>query len=169
MPPVEKQTCLLRVSACDVEFSVELEADADGVTLCRLVHGADEQVAPEGAPGSPHLVAACRQLREYFGGKRTAFDVPLSVKGTDFQEQVWKAAAQIPYGQTRSYWWIAVRIGNPHAMRAVGGALGANPVPLFIPCHRVVRQDGALGGFAGGIEWKQILLKLESENVSRRD
>jgi methylated-DNA-[protein]-cysteine S-methyltransferase len=151
--------CVLGARCGERAFAVELEANDEGLTGCRLLPADDvDSAAPE---GNPHLAEACRQLREYFAGERTSFDVPLSTSGTDFQEQVWEAARQIPHGQTRSYWWIAVRIGNPHAMRAVGGALGANPLPIFTPCHRVLRQDGALGGFTGGIEWKQMLLALE--------
>lgn len=111
-------------------------------------------------PDSP-LGRAIRQLEAYASGKSVKFDVPLRPAGTPFQQAVWKAAVQIPWGQTRSYWWIAVRMGDPLKARAVGGALGANPLPVFIPCHRVLRQDGGLGGFSGGLDWKEALLRLE--------
>lgn len=80
---------------------------------------------------------------------------------TPFQRRVWRATCQIPRGQTRTYWWVAVRAGDPRAVRAVGQALGANPLPLVVPCHRVVRTDGTLGGFTGGLEMKRRLLELE--------
>lgn len=102
------------------------------------------------------------QLSEYFAGTRREFEIPLAPEQpTSFQQQVWDAARVIPFGQTRSYWWIAVHIGNPYATRAVGNALGANPLLLFVPCHRVVQHDGGLGGFSCGIEWKRILLQHE--------
>lgn len=148
------------------QLHIQLEASEDGLTECRLL-GDTPEAAEESSwqdaddAARAHLRRAREQLLEYFAGTRTVFDVPLAPEGTPFQSDVWKACSQIPYGQTRSYWWIAVRIGNPHAMRAVGGALGANPLPLFIPCHRVVRQDGKLGGFTCGIEWKKALLALE--------
>jgi methylated-DNA-[protein]-cysteine S-methyltransferase len=146
---------------------IRLEASDAGVTRCELLPDeVDVQAEPvgEGAAAS-HVRTTVQQLREYFARQRQRFDLKLAPAGTDFQKQVWKAARQIPFGQTRSYWWIAVRIGNPHAMRAVGSALGANPLLLFVPCHRVLRQDGALGGFACGIAWKQKLLKHEGFNV----
>ncbi|MCX7020251.1 MAG: methylated-DNA--[protein]-cysteine S-methyltransferase [bacterium] len=87
--------------------------------------------------------------------------------GTPFQLRVWAVAGQIPYGQTRSYWWIAMRMGDPYAARAVGGALGANPLLLFTPCHRVVRSDGQLGGFSSGIEWKRIFIEHEHAMMSK--
>jgi len=108
------------------------------------------------------LDAAERQIVEYLAGKRTAFDVPLATpQATDFMRAVWRACSAIPYGQTQPYRWIAQRIGRPKASRAVGTALGANPLPLLVPCHRVVRGDGSLGGFGGGLDLKQRLLKLE--------
>lgn len=110
----------------------------------------------------PHLGKGVEQLTAYFAGQRKQFDLSLDYSDrTPFQQEVWKAALQIPYGQTRSYWWVAVRAGNPLAARAVGGALGANPLPLFIPCHRVVRTDGSVGGFTGGVDIKRVLLQLE--------
>jgi O-6-methylguanine DNA methyltransferase len=82
-------------------------------------------------------------------------------RSTPFQRACWQAAQQIPWGQTRSYWWVAVRAGDPHSARAVGQAMGANPIPLVVPCHRVVRSDGSLGGFGGGQELKRRLLEIE--------
>lgn len=150
--------------------SVSLAASASGLVSCDLVEIGVKAVGRGSdvpAAGNPHLKAAVTQLREYFAGERRKFDVPLDASGTPFQQKVWKAARVIPFGQTRSYWWIAVRLGDPHAMRAVGGALGANPIPLFIPCHRVLRSDGALGGFSAGLEWKRLLLDHESASTEK--
>jgi len=102
------------------------------------------------------------QLHEYFRGERRDFDLPLAPRGTEFQQDVWRALQRIPYGATRSYSDIAREIGRPAAVRAVGAANGANPIPIVIPCHRVVGSNGSLTGFGGGIETKRWLLALES-------
>jgi methylated-DNA-[protein]-cysteine S-methyltransferase len=107
------------------------------------------------------LQACATQLREYFAGRRTRFDLPLAPRGTDFQRAVWKALKAIPYGELRSYAEIARAIGKPRAVRAVGAANGRNPLPIVVPCHRVVGSDGSLTGFAGGLEIKRRLLVLE--------
>jgi AraC family transcriptional regulator of adaptative response/methylated-DNA-[protein]-cysteine methyltransferase len=113
-------------------------------------------------PGSnTHIEQVEAELAEYFAGKRTDFGVTLVVPGTDFQKQVWDSLGQIPYGETRSYEEIARAIDNPKAMRAVGRANGANRIPIVIPCHRVVRADGSLGGYGGELWRKRFLLKLE--------
>jgi methylated-DNA-[protein]-cysteine S-methyltransferase len=104
---------------------------------------------------------ALRQLREYFAGKRAGFDLPLAPAGTAFQRSVWRQLQEIPYGETISYGELARRVGNPKASRAVGSANGANPLPIVIPCHRVIAGDGTLGGFGGGLLTKQTLLALE--------
>lgn len=103
-------------------------------------------------------------LDAYFAGLKSRFDWPLDLKqGTAFQQKVWRALGTIPYGETRSYQWLAKKIGHPQAVRAVGSANKANPFPLVLPCHRVVRTDGQLGGYASGIALKQALLALESK------
>ncbi len=108
-------------------------------------------------------------LQEYFSGRGVAFDLPLDLDYyTPFQRAVWKAAATIPYGETRSYAWIAKKIGKAKAARAVGQALGANPVPILIPCHRIISSAGSLGGFSGGLEMKKKLLRLEQHDRKRR-
>jgi len=104
---------------------------------------------------------AIRQLKEYFRGKRVAFDLKLNPKGTPFQLEVWRALARIPYGTTRSYAQIARRVGRPRAMRAVGLANGRNPLPIIVPCHRVIGSGGQLVGYGGGLPIKQALLQLE--------
>jgi methylated-DNA-[protein]-cysteine S-methyltransferase len=107
------------------------------------------------------VAEAVAQLREYFAGRRTEFDLPLAPRGTGFQLAVWGELRKIPYGQTISYGELARRIGNPKASRAVGSANGANQIPIVIPCHRVIASGGKLGGFGGGLPVKEALLALE--------
>jgi methylated-DNA-[protein]-cysteine S-methyltransferase len=102
-----------------------------------------------------------RQLRAYFAAELKEFDLPLAMDGTQFQLRVWRALQEIPYGGTTSYGQLAAKIGNPKAMRAVGLANGRNPIPIIVPCHRVLGSDGSLTGFGGGLENKQKLLALE--------
>ncbi len=109
----------------------------------------------------PVLARARRELEEYFAGDRTEFDLPLRARGTPFQERVWTALARIPYGRTRSYREIAEEIGRPAAVRAVGAANGSNPLPIVVPCHRVIGADGSLTGYGGGIAIKTWLLGHE--------
>jgi O-6-methylguanine DNA methyltransferase len=112
------------------------------------------------------LAEPIRQIREYFTGRRKAFSVRLDLQGTEFQKKVWNALAEVPYGKTESYAGIARRIRNPHAARAVGAACGANPIPILIPCHRIVGRDGSLTGFAGGLRMKEKLLELEKRGCA---
>ena len=107
------------------------------------------------------FAAARRQLEEYFAGERTDFDLPLAPVGTPFQQDVWRALREIPYGVTTSYAAIAVRIGRPSAVRAVGAANGRNPIGLVVPCHRVIGANGKLVGYAGGLDRKAWLLDHE--------
>ena len=107
-----------------------------------------------------------RQLQAYFRGELKVFDVPLAMEGTDFQLRVWNALRAIPYGETISYAQLAERIGNPKAVRAVGLANGSNPIPIIVPCHRVIGSDGSLTGFGGGLPIKKILIELESKQLS---
>ena len=104
------------------------------------------------------------QLAEYFAGNRKEFDLPLKLEGTDFQVSVLEALRQIPYGETMSYGAVAKQIGRPKAMRAVGAANGRNPIPIIVPCHRVIGSTGDLTGFGGGLDTKEALLRLEAEN-----
>lgn len=106
-----------------------------------------------------------RQLKAYFGGELKEFDVPLRLEGTQFQLRVWHALQSIPYGETISYLELARRIGDTKAVRAVGLANGSNPIPIIVPCHRVIGSDGSLVGFGGGLETKQKLLALESKQL----
>jgi methylated-DNA-[protein]-cysteine S-methyltransferase len=105
--------------------------------------------------------AAKAQLRAYFNGELRAFDLPLAPTGTPFQQRVWQVLGTIPYGTLASYRWVAEQIGNPKAVRAVGGANARNPLPVVIPCHRVIGRNGALTGFGGGLEIKQRMIELE--------
>lgn len=107
---------------------------------------------------------ARRQLSEYLGGKRKSFDVALDLRGTPFQNAVWKSLSAIPWGRTAHYGGIAGKVGSPGASRAVGAANAANPVPIIIPCHRVVGKDGSLTGFGGGLDLKRKLLELEGHS-----
>ena len=107
------------------------------------------------------ILDAFRQLEEYFEGKRKDFNLPLNPKGTSFQQKVWSCLYSIPYGETRTYKDIAKQVGDENASRAVGNANNKNPVPIFIPCHRVIGADGSLTGYAGGLKLKEKLLNLE--------
>lgn len=110
----------------------------------------------------PDAVGLARlQLDEYFAGERKTFELNLAAPGTRFQERVWRALCEIPYGSTRSYGELATAVGSPGASRAVGSANGRNPIAVIIPCHRVVAADGGLGGYGGGLDRKQLLLNLE--------
>lgn len=118
-------------------------------------------------PQHPILIETERQLAEYFAGKRTEFDLPLEPNGTEFQKKVWRTLREIPFGKTKRYLDLARAIGSPDASRAVGAANGKNPLSIVVPCHRVVGANGALTGFAGGLETKAALLALEA--ASRAD
>jgi methylated-DNA-[protein]-cysteine S-methyltransferase len=120
---------------------VTISEDGGAIVALDWGRGRDQEA-------TPLLRDACDQLQEYFDGKRMSFDLPLAPEGSDFQKRVWAALCAIPAGETRSYADIARTIGS--APRAVGGANGANPIPLFIPCHRVIAADGSLGGYSGG-------------------
>ncbi|MBT8089708.1 MAG: methylated-DNA--[protein]-cysteine S-methyltransferase [Gammaproteobacteria bacterium] len=111
------------------------------------------------------LAKARQQLEEYFAGARKEFDLPLKIRGTEFQVSVLDALQEIPYGTTASYGEIAKRIGRPRAVRAVGAANGRNPIPIVVPCHRVIGSSGDLTGFGGGLDTKAALLRLEAENT----
>jgi len=124
----------------------------------------EDRYSEDGSAGNqndPVLNECARQLREYFAGQRQQFELPLAAAGTDFQQRVWAALAAIPHGQLRSYRDIATAIHKPAAVRAVGAANGRNPLPIVVPCHRVIGSDGSLTGFAGGLAIKQQLLELE--------
>ena len=114
---------------------------------------------------TPLIKEAKKQLDEYLVGNRKEFDLPLKAKGTEFQQEVWKALQEIPYGETRYYGEIAEKIGNPKASRAVGLANNRNPISIFIPCHRVIGKNGKLVGYGGGLDIKEHLLNLERKHT----
>ena len=109
----------------------------------------------------PALLETEHQLNEYFAGKRKKFSLKFDFVGTEFQKEVWKALAAIPFGETRSYGQVARQVGRPKAVRAVGAANSKNPISIFVPCHRVIGSNGKLTGFAGGLETKTFLLRIE--------
>jgi len=142
---------------------VTLVHDGEALVGCYMDQQRHRPEQTDFGPRDDDLVAeAATQLREYFAGERHAFDLPLSfAAGTAFQQQVWKALCDIPYGETISYGELAARIGQPTASRAVGLANGRNPLGIIVPCHRVVGANGTLTGYGGGLERKQQLLDLE--------
>ena len=135
---------------------LKIGATEEKVILVGIVSKQDE-------PNQPTALSAevYRQLQEYFAGKRTVFTVPYALNGTSFQQAVWTQIAKIPYGQTVTYKDIAQAIDKPRAFQATGRAVGANPLAILIPCHRVIGSNGSLTGYAWGLEMKQTLLKLE--------
>lgn len=143
--------------------SLRIAANDDGV--CRIEFPKPTHPMPTDADWRegrhPLIDRTQRQLDEYFAGTRRSFDLPLAPRGTDFQRNVWTELSRIPYGETISYAVLAQRIGKPSAMRAVGAANGRNPLPIVVPCHRVIGADGSLTGFGGGLPTKQFLLRLE--------
>ena len=143
-----------------------LRLQADGGGLIGIWFVGDAR--PESADVSSHpvLYAAAEQLGEYFAGRRSRFELPLAAAGTPFQRAVWDALREIPYGETWSYADVAQHIGKPRAVRAVGAANGRNPLPIIVPCHRVVGANGTLTGYGGGLENKRILLDLESGAIA---
>jgi methylated-DNA-[protein]-cysteine S-methyltransferase len=143
-----------------------LVSDAAGLRQIMFAkNGKPAPVNPEWRESTPALSEPIRQLRAYFAGELEAFDLPLAPEGTPFQQKVWDELCKIPYGQTISYGELARRIGNPNASRAVGLANGSNPIPVVIPCHRVIGADGKLTGYGGGLPIKEKLLALERRQL----
>lgn len=144
-----------------------LAGDGDYLSLLGFPRGKmQRRHEPDWARDAGPFKEVCFQLDGYFAAERREFDLPLLPSGTAFQETVWNTLLQIPYGETWSYGQLAAYIGKPKASRAVGAANGVNPIPVIIPCHRVVGSSGKLTGFGGGIETKQFLLGLESEQLT---
>jgi methylated-DNA-[protein]-cysteine S-methyltransferase len=147
----------------DPDLALRLVASPAGI---REIHFDLSRPFPgERHDGNPTLMAAGRQLRDYFEGHLRQFDLPLDLQGTDFQKRVWTQLETIPYGDIRSYAQIAGSIGSPKAVRAVGAANGANPIPIVIPCHRVIGSSGKLVGYGGGLPLKKRLLEIEGCNM----
>lgn len=142
--------------------SLRIYASDKGVTQIDFL----ETDAPEEATDDPILLQAITELREYFAGTRRVFELPIDLQsGTAFQREAWEKLRAIPYGTTMSYGAQAAAMGKPKAVRAVGGANGKNPLPVIIPCHRVVSSLGKLHGFSGGIELKRYLLGVEGLSI----
>lgn len=144
-----------------------LLGDEDALTAIRFEDedGARE-VGADWRRGGSALEEAARQLTAYFAGERTEFDLCLAPRGTPFMKRVWKELERIPFGATISYGELARRVGNPNASRAVGAANGKNPIPIVVPCHRVIGADGSLTGFAGGLDIKRRLLRHEGVGIA---
>lgn len=140
----------------------KIEGDSNGVAVISVQNeGPVSKSIPE------HLREAVSQLQEYFAGQREVFTFPLAPKGTDFQQKVWQALLEIPYGKTMSYLDLAKKLGDVKAIRAVAAANGKNPVWIVVPCHRVIGSDGSLTGYAGGL-WRKKWL-LEHENPVKQE
>lgn len=133
----------------------------DQLTNLRMENQAHEPDRSDWTPDPDAFADAVEQLADYFAGRLTSFDVELRLDGTDFRHDVWATLRTIPYGETWSYAQLAERVGRPNAFRAVGSANGRNPISVIVPCHRVVATDGSLGGYAGGLDRKRLLLDLE--------
>ncbi len=150
-----------------------LHLAATSTGLCKLALGSESdddfyawlarvlRPARQTRQKTPLIAQALDEIAAYLAGQLRVFNTPLDLRGTDFQRQVWAEVCKIPYGQTASYGELAARVGRPGAARAVGAANGANPLPLFVPCQRLIGSDGALRGYGGGLELKAALLRLE--------
>jgi methylated-DNA-[protein]-cysteine S-methyltransferase len=145
--------------AGDEQAVTQISFPKDGRAVRPEAHWTESAKGPVGE--------AIRQLREYFAGRRREFDLPLAPKGTEFQKSVWRRLQEIPYGESISYGELAKRAGNPKASRAVGAANGKNPLPIVVPCHRVIGANGKLVGFGGGLPTKQALLEIEANARAR--
>ena len=143
-----------------------VEATGSGVKAVRLASTKDRRRSNSRGAGEQRWQGiAQREMSAYFAGRLRSFSAPCDLDGLPpFTRAVLKITAQIPYGEVRSYRWVANKLGKPRASRAVGNALARNPIPIIIPCHRVVRSDGAIGGFALGRNWKRRLLQLETKS-----
>ncbi len=148
----------------DSRCPLVLVSNAGALCQVRFDNHVPEHAAE--APEDPVLRETARQLRLYFDGALRSFELPLQPQGTSFQQRVWQALLQVPYGETRSYGQIAEQIGAMKAVRAVGAANGSNPIPIVIPCHRIIGANGKLTGFGGGLPLKRFLLDLERSQAS---
>lgn len=161
---MKQNDCLYYTTFRLSRISFKIFATKKGV---HKIHLNDKSITPKISkaitlqPDDPYFFDVYKQLEEYFRRDRKKFDIPLDLSGTDFQLKVWKELSRIPYGKVLSYGDIAGRVGGSTYIRAVGRANGQNPVPIIIPCHRVIESTGRIGGYSGGIEIKQKLLELE--------
>ena len=147
-----------------------IELTSDGTSITSLAIERDGRLPHDGQPSNSTAVldAAVSQLGEYFAGARRDFDLPVSMAGTDFQRSVWRELAEIPYGEVVSYGEIGLATGRPTAGRAVGGAVGANPVPIIVPCHRVLASNGRITGYSGGNGIPTKAWLLDHEGIGHR-
>ncbi len=139
---------------------VEIIADKNYLRAVKFI----DELPEEKKKGNKITISARKQLKEYFNGKRKTFELPFEFKGTEFQNEVWKALTKIPFGSVVTYQDIAKLTGNEKAVRAVGSANGKNPIPIIVPCHRVIAKNGKLSGYAGGVERKEWLIEHEAKN-----
>jgi O-6-methylguanine DNA methyltransferase len=137
---------------------------ASDAGICAIELNAAAELPGSECERNPRLRQAVEQLRAYFAGELRDFDLTLDMQGTEFQTRVWRELRNIPYGETRSYSFVAVTIGAPKAVRAVGAANGRNPIPIVVPCHRVIGAGGSLVGYGGGLPLKRFLLDLEAQH-----
>lgn len=156
--------CVTNKELCFLDFCDRKNFEKLFVSIQKAFNGVIVEEVPTNAHGSL-MKRLEEELNEYFKGKRKEFTIPLHVIGTDFQKKVWQELLKIPYGKTISYRQEAINIGNPKSYRAVANANGRNKISIIIPCHRVIASSGDLGGYGGGIERKQFLLDLESNNL----
>ncbi|QJR80752.1 methylated-DNA--[protein]-cysteine S-methyltransferase [Alteromonas pelagimontana] len=151
--------------------SICVTADDNGITAVRFIEPrflgqTSCDLAPSDLAPSELTQEACQQLQAYFAGKLQRFDLPLSMQGTPFQQQVWRALSEVEFGTTASYGIIAQKVGRPKGARAVGMANGRNPIAIVVPCHRIIGSNGRLTGYAGGMQRKAYLLNLEGVPVT---
>lgn len=154
--------CSEDIFLTDICFTTQDKANFPSI----IARSSGDETISGRSPRSPNSLAMtiAKQLDSYFAGKLKKFDLPIKLTGTTFQKSVWKALGRIPYGQTRSYLDIAKMIKKPKAVRAVGTAIGNNPIGIILPCHRVIRSDGKIGEFAWGVKIKKQLLKFEGRS-----
>ncbi|CAB4963250.1 unannotated protein [freshwater metagenome] len=156
-----KQTVRNQLVIASPVGKLRLVASEKGLVAIDVRNHAEQAVTEKNPSAQAILLKTKKQLEQYFAGRRTSFDVALDLVGTDFQKQAWRALCRIPFGKTISYGQQAANIKNPKAFRAVGSANGKNPIPIIVPCHRVVAGDGSLGGYSLGLRMKKQLLELE--------
>ncbi len=151
-------TYILKGNQADSVYLTGIGFTRPGKRAALTCHGTSPVVAARKSPLPEYIKD---QVTEYFEGKLRKFEITFIISGTDFEKKVWLTLNEIPYGQTRTYKWLAERLGAPRSVRAVGQALGRNPLPIILPCHRVIQSDGKLGGYSSGIGIKRRLLELE--------
>ena len=147
---------------------VTFGATTESAAEARLFDGKDTGQHRKYVPTDARFAGIVEEFQRYFDGQPVAFAAQLDLRtGTPFYQRIWELTRDIPYGEVCSYSWLAGKVGKPKAARAVGGAMRANPLPIVIPCHRVVRNDGGLGGYLGGLHWKRRLLSLEGRDMEK--